>query len=93
MPAIKRVHVIVEGRVQGVFFRAYTRDEAARLGLAGWVRNRPDGSVEAVIEGEKTAVDHMLRWFHGGSPHANVEKVQVTEKTPLGDRTTFEIHY
>jgi acylphosphatase len=55
----KRVHVIVEGRVQGVFFRAFTRDEAVRLGLSGWVRNRPNGSVEAVVEGEKSAVGKM----------------------------------
>ena len=63
MTDTRRVHVIIEGRVQGVFFRAYTRDEAAKLGLSGWVRNRPDGSVEALIEGEKTAVEKMLQWF------------------------------
>ena len=89
----KRVHVIVEGRVQGVFFRAYTRDEAIKLGLSGWVRNRPDGSVEALVEGEKTAVENMLQWLHEGSPHSLVEKIQVTEETPSGDNTTFEIHY
>lgn len=92
MPDIKRFQVIIEGRVQGVFFRAYTRDEAVRLGLAGWVRNRPDGSVEAEIEGEKTAVDKMVQWFHQGSPHALVEKVQVTEKTPFGG-SSFEVRY
>jgi len=89
----KRVHVLVEGRVQGVFFRAYTRDEAVRLGLSGWVRNRPNGSVEAVVEGEKNVVAKMLQWFHQGSPNSIVEKVHLTEESPVGDSSTFEIHY
>ena len=93
MPDSKRIHVIVEGRVQGVFFRAYTRDEAVRLGLCGWVRNRPDGSVEALVEGEKSAVGKMIQWFHLGSPHSNVAQVHVTEEAPVGDSSTFEIHY
>jgi acylphosphatase len=93
MTDTKRVHVIVEGRVQGVFFRAYTRDVAVKLGLAGWVRNRPDGSVEALIEGEKPAVKKMLQWFHQGSPHSLVEMVHTNEEPPVGDNTTFEIHY
>ena len=93
MTEVKRVHVIVEGRVQGVFFRAYTRDAAVNLGLAGWVRNRSNGSVEAVVEGEKTAVDKMLHWFYQGSPHAIVKKVHATEEPPVGDSNTFEIHY
>ena len=89
----QRAHIIIEGRVQGVFFRAYTRDQALRLGLSGWVRNRPDGSVEALVEGEKTAVDKMLQWFHQGSPNSIVEKVHASEETPVGDASTFEIHY
>ena len=93
MSEVKRVHVTVQGRVQGVFFRAYTRDEAVRLGLAGWVRNRPDGSVEALVEGEQKAVGKMVQWFHQGSPHSLVEKVLVTEEPPAGDSSTFEIHY
>jgi len=93
MTDIKRVHVIVEGRVQGVFFRAYTRDEAVKLGLTGWVRNRPDGSVEALIEGQEAAVKRMLQWFHLGSPHSLVAKVHSTEEPPVKDNTTFEIHY
>jgi acylphosphatase len=93
MSDAKRIHVIVEGRVQGVFFRAFTRDEALRLGLAGWVRNRPNGSVEALVEGEKSAVEKMVQWFHQGSPNSIVEKVQLTEETPVGDTDTFEIHY
>ena len=93
MTDIKRVHVIVEGRVQGVFFRAFTRDEALKLGLTGWVRNRVDGSVEALIEGQEAAVNKMLQWFHQGSPHSQVAKVLATEESPVNDNTTFEIHY
>ncbi|MBE9520015.1 MAG: acylphosphatase [Proteobacteria bacterium] len=89
----KRVHVIVEGRVQGVFFRAYTSDEAKKLGLTGWVRNRPEGTVEAVIEGDAGSVDTMLHWFYQGSPGSRVTKVRVSEEPPVGDSTTFEIHY
>lgn len=93
MSNTRRVHVIVSGRVQGVFFRAYTRDEAVKLGLAGWVKNRPDGSVEALIEGDETSVEKMLRWFHRGSPHSSVKKVDITEESPVGDSSGFEIHY
>jgi acylphosphatase len=89
----KRIHVIVEGRVQGVYFRAYTKDAAVKLGLSGWVRNRPDGSVEALIEGEKTAVEKMLQWLHKGSPHSLVETVHVIEEPSVGDNPTFEIQY
>ena len=89
----KRVHVIVEGRVQGVFFRAYTSDAAKKLGLTGWVRNRPEGTVEAVIEGDAGSVDTMLHWFYQGSPGSKVTKVRVSEEPPVGDNTTFEIHY
>ena len=93
MSGTRRIHVIVEGRVQGVFFRAYTKDEAVRLGMSGWVRNRPDGTVEALVEGEKSAVEKMEQWFHRGSPHSHVIKVHVTEEDPVGDTSTFEIHY
>jgi acylphosphatase len=88
-----RLHVIVEGRVQGVFFRAYTQEEAVRLGLVGWVKNMPNGSVEAIIEGEKAAVGKMLQWFHQGSPNSNVKKVNVTDESPIGNSSNFEIHY
>ena len=93
MGETKRVHVIVAGRVQGVFFRAFTRDEALRLGLCGWVRNRPDGSVEAIVEGETSCVEKMVHWFHQGSPNSIVDTVHLTEETPVGDSRTFEIHY
>ncbi len=89
----KRIHVIVQGRVQGVFFRAYTKEEADRLGLVGWVRNRHDGEVEALIEGEAAAVDRMLDWLHQGSPMANVVRVQVTEEEAVGEHRDFAINY
>jgi len=87
----RRVQVVVEGRVQGVFFRAHTEDEARRLALAGWVRNRPDGSVEAVLEGESTAVARMLRWLERGSPQAMVTRVIVSEEEPGGEFADFRI--
>jgi acylphosphatase len=91
--SLKRVHVIVEGRVQGVFFRAYTRDEAQRLQLSGWVRNVHDGTVEAVIEGEAETVDRMIAWFYQGSPMSLVTDVRVSEEEPSGVETGFEVRY
>jgi len=92
--AQKRVHVIVEGRVQGVFFRAYTKDEADRLGLCGWVRNRRDGCVETLLEGDAAAVDRMISWLHEGSPMANVVRVQVDEQDATGEHSEgFAIRY
>ena len=91
--AHKRIHVIVQGRVQGVFFRAYTKEEADRLGLVGWVRNRHDGAVEALIEGEAAAVDRMIDWLYQGSPMANVVRVQVAEEESSGEHRGFSINY
>ena len=89
----KCVHVIVEGRVQGVFFRAYTKEEADKLGLTGWVRNLTDGSVEALVEGETEAVDRMLHWFQQGSPGSKVLDVKVQDVPSGCDSSSFEIHY
>lgn len=91
--ANKRVCVIVEGRVQGVFFRSYTQQMAQRLGLGGWVQNRPDRSVESVVEGEQGRVDQMIQWFYQGSPMSMVTGVKVTEEEPTGEFCEFEIHY
>jgi acylphosphatase len=71
--------------VQGVFFRAETRDRAASLELAGWVRNNPDGSVEAVFEGERDRVESMVEWCRRGPAHAQVENVDVAWEAPQGD--------
>ena len=89
----QRVHIVVEGRVQGVFFRACTEEEARCLGLVGWVRNRPDRSVEAIIEGKPEKVAAMIRWLHQGSPQATVTRVRVTEEPPSNDCNDFTIHY
>jgi acylphosphatase len=73
----QRFHVRISGRVQGVFFRASTESEARRLGLSGWVRNCPDGSVELVAEGATTKLEDLLAWCRHGPPRAEVEDVQV----------------
>ncbi|RLI15150.1 MAG: acylphosphatase [Candidatus Hecatellales archaeon] len=88
-----RAHVYVAGRVQGVFFRWYTRDEAEKLGVKGWVRNLPDGRVEAVFEGEKEAVERMIEFCRRGPPAAEVENVEVRWETPTGEHKGFKIRY
>jgi acylphosphatase len=82
----RRVRVIVRGRVQGVAFRYATADEARRAGVAGWVRNRPDGSVEAVFEGARTAVETLLAFVRRGPRAARVDDVEVSEEPLAGDR-------
>jgi acylphosphatase len=75
---VKRAEVVVRGSVQGVFFRAETRDRARSLGLAGWVRNAADGSVEGVFEGEDERVESMVEWCRRGPRGARVDDVNVT---------------
>jgi acylphosphatase len=82
---VRRVHVSVTGRVQGVFFRANCRRRARELQLAGYVRNAADGSVEAVFEGPSDAVEAMLAWCAEGPSGARVEDVRVTEESPTGE--------
>lgn len=77
-----RKRVIVRGQVQGVGFRWHTRAQAARLGLRGWVRNVPDGSVEAHLEGAERDVDRMLDWLRHGPDYAEVDSIQVTDADP-----------
>jgi len=79
----RRVHAIVRGRVQGVFFRDYTRHKALELGLSGWVRNLPDRTVETVFEGDAEKVGEMLEWLHSGSPLAEVSGVESRDEEPL----------
>jgi acylphosphatase len=83
---VKRARIRVAGVVQGVYFRAETRDRARSLGLAGWVRNAADGSVEAVFEGEEERVGSMLEWCRRGPPGALVESVAVEWEEPAGER-------
>jgi len=86
----RRVRVIVRGRVQGVAFRAYTREAARRAGVRGWVRNRPDGSVEAAFEGERGAVDALLAFVRRGPSAARVSGVEEFDE-PVAGEAGFEI--
>jgi acylphosphatase len=83
---MKRVHVFVSGRVQGVFFRAECARVAREHGVSGFARNLADGRVEAVFEGPAGAVDAMVAWCHAGPKWAGVESVEVSNEEPTGDR-------
>jgi acylphosphatase len=86
-----RAEIVVTGRVQGVFFRASAQQEGLQLGLTGEVRNLPDGSVEAIVEGEKRAVDDFVAWCRRGPPSAGVEDVQVKLRPPRDEFRTFTV--
>ena len=86
-----RAHLFITGRVQGVFFRACTREEAQKRKLTGWVRNLYDGRVEAVFEGQEEAVQSMISWCHSGPPHAVVNDVSVEIGKPTGTESHFDI--
>jgi acylphosphatase len=75
---MKTQHLRIHGRVQGVWYRESMRQEAQRLGLAGWVRNRPDGSVEAVVQGPDEAVDALIAWARIGPPQARVARIELS---------------
>jgi acylphosphatase len=81
---VKRARVVARGRVQGVFFRDSTRREAESAGVAGWARNRSDGAVEAVFEGDDEAVDRMVEFVRRGPGHSDVDDVEVADETPEG---------
>lgn len=89
----KRVHVTVRGRVQGVFFRDFTRKEAERLCLKGWVRNCRDGTVEVVLEGSDEKVAEMLRWLQHGPPAAKVDELVTRREQPVGTELPFVVRY
>ena len=88
-----RARVIVRGLVQGVWFRASTKDEADRLGVTGWVRNLPDGSVEALIEGPKKKVEAIVGWCHRGPAGAKVNSVDIAWEPYTGEFGHFGIRY
>ena len=81
-----RRRAVVHGRVQGVTFRGSTREEARRAGVDGWVRNRPDGCVEAVFEGEAAAVEQLVAFCRRGPSWAAVERVDIAEEAPEGEQ-------
>ncbi len=86
-------HVIVEGRVQGVCFRDYTYRQALQLNLSGWVRNKVDGTVEAMFRGAEKDVQSMLDWLWQGSPRSRVDNIRTREVTSEDNFTTFEIRF
>jgi acylphosphatase len=90
---VKVIHAIVRGRVQGVFFRDSTRREAINLDLTGWVRNRPDGSVEVVASGAAKNLDLFCKWLGQGPPQARVEHVELAERSEREQFETFSIRY
>ena len=83
---MKRLHVRVRGRVQGVFFRSEAQARAESLDVAGWIRNAPDGSVEAVFEGEPERVESMVDWCRRGPAGAQVDDVESVPEEPAGER-------
>jgi acylphosphatase len=85
-----RRQVRISGRVQGVFFRDSCQTKASRAGVVGWVRNAPDGTVEAVFEGGPDAVQTMCDWCRNGPEQADVDHIEVTEEEPQGD-TSFDV--
>jgi acylphosphatase len=87
----ERAHVRVSGQVQGVFFRDSTRQKAEELGLAGWVRNNPDGQVEALFEGPSERVREMVSWCEEGPQRASVENVDTDFEGASGDLEGFEV--
>jgi len=85
------VHIYVSGRVQGVFFRASTKDQAQHLGLTGFVRNCPDGRVEIVAEGPFEAIEDLIEWCRLGPPGARVERVQVSDERCAQEFDVFTV--
>lgn len=88
-----RVHLLISGIVQGVNFRYYTRETARRLKLTGWVKNLPDGKVEAVAEGDEKAIDEFIEWCKHGPPSAKVEHVEIKKVKYTGEFSDFKIDY
>lgn len=87
----KRLHMIVRGRVQGVYYRATARREARQLGLTGWVKNRPDGSVECLVEGEEDDVKDFLSWAQHGPTTARVDNLETKWRSYTGEFADFRI--
>jgi len=88
---VKRAHIIVEGRVQGVFYRASMKETADIYGVKGWVRNLPSGEVEALAEGEGSAIDGLIEWCRQGPPGAAVDEVRIDWEEPKGEFKSFEV--
>lgn len=88
---VRRVHLKISGRVQGVFYRATTQEEAQRRGLTGWVRNMPGGHVEAEVQGSPDAVDELIEECRSGPPMAKVDDIEVADIEPEPDEQRFHV--
>ena len=88
-----RARVVFRGHVQGVYFRANCQQKARELGLVGYVRNRSDGTVEAVFEGERSLIEECIEWNATRQPHATVDRADVTWATPTGEFPEFEVRH
>jgi len=88
-----RVHIFVSGLVQRVFFRANTVETARKLGITGWVRNSPNGQVEAIFEGDRENIQKMIEWAKKGPPSAKVDGIKVDWQEYKGEFNNFEIRY
>ena len=88
-----KVHAIISGRVQGVFYRLETQNAANRIGVNGWVRNLRDGTVEAVFEGEKDKVKSIIAWCQNGPQNARVDQVKVNYEDYTGEFSDFKVTY
>jgi len=89
----KRAHLIIEGKVQGVFYRASARDKAVTLALSGFVKNLPGGSVELVAEGNQEKLELLIAWCRVGPPNAQVTDIKTTFSPPIGEFDNFHIQY
>ena len=87
------VYVKIHGKVQGVWFRASTKQKAEQLGLTGWVRNTDDGCVEAVFEGGEKQVQDMIQWCYQGPPLSKVKNVEVKNQNPTNNFDSFSVEY
>ena len=87
------VHVLISGRVQGVWFRGTTKQKAEQLGITGWVRNTADDKVEAVFEGEENKINEMIEWCHRGPPLSKVTDVKIKKQNPTNGFDGFSIRY
>ena len=88
-----RAHILVSGRVQGVYFRENTRKKAQELGVFGWVRNLKDGKVEALFEGDKEKVERMVDWARQGPSSAKVENIEIDWQDYKGEFENFQLRY
>ena len=86
-----RARLLISGRVQGVFYRASCRNEGAARQLDGWVRNLPDGRVEALAQGPKEKVEDLIKWCYRGPSHARVDNIEVSYEEPAEDLKSFDI--